>query len=92
MSSRQFSYHRTYVGLFVFIYQESPFLIYKKRSAQDAHCNCSGTDTEEKRKEEKYGTIYRAFVDGDRACDGCIRSAHPERSVFYILGKDFPNI
>ena len=49
-------------------------LIYKKRSAQDAHCNCSGTDTEEKRKEEKHGTIYRAFVDGGRACDGCIRS------------------
>ena len=30
--------------------------------------------TEEKRKEEKHGTIYRAFVNGGRACDGCIRS------------------
>mgnify|MGYP007128339739 CR=1 FL=1 len=28
----------------------------------------------EKRKEEKHGTIYRAFVNGGRACDGCIRS------------------
>ena len=28
------------------------------------------------------------------ACDTYLvrRSAHPERSVFYILGKDFPNI